>query len=210
VKEGREVGITAMDPADAATLSGVCALHERCFSTSGAEGGSSRGMSGGHGGWSGQDISRILASPGGFGFIAGGSLSGGFISGEFISGAEQETAGESLSPLGFVLCRMAGEDCEVLTFGVDPQIRGAGLGVRLLESAMNQAKAGGATRMVLEVAGDNDPARGLYERMGFREIGRRPGYYLRCSPRVGTEDAGMEIPPQRERADASVLACDIP
>lgn len=97
----------------------------------------------------------------------------------------------------------------MLTFGVDPQIRGAGLGARLLEAAMFRAKAGDATRMVLEVAGDNDSARGLYERMGFREIGRRPGYYLRCSPEVGAEGAGMEIPPQRERVDAWVLARDI-
>lgn len=204
MKEGREVGLTAMDLADAAALSGVSALHARCFSTPGAEGGASREGGGSHGGWSGQDLSRALVSPGGFGFIAGGSLSGGFT-----SGAEQETVGESPSPARFILCRMAGEDCEVLTFGVDPQIRGAGLGARLLEAAMFRAKAGDATRMVLEVAGDNDSARGLYERMGFREIGRRPGYYLRCSPEVGAEGAGMEIPPQRERVDAWVLARDI-
>lgn len=39
MKEGREVGLTAMDLADAAALSGVSALHARCFSTPGAEGG---------------------------------------------------------------------------------------------------------------------------------------------------------------------------
>jgi ribosomal-protein-alanine N-acetyltransferase len=29
----------------------------------------------------------------------------------------------------------------------------------------------------LEVDEDNEPARRLYQRAGFREVGRRPGYY---------------------------------
>jgi ribosomal-protein-alanine N-acetyltransferase len=30
---------------------------------------------------------------------------------------------------------------------------------------------------LLEVGEDNTPARRLYARAGFREVGRRPGYY---------------------------------
>ena len=42
---------------------------------------------------------------------------------------------------------------------------------------MLAAAARGATRVFLEVAEDNLAARALYERTGFVEAGRRPGYY---------------------------------
>jgi ribosomal-protein-alanine N-acetyltransferase len=171
-----------MDPVDAASMALVSALHLRCFSASGADKTSSREG----GGWSSQDLFRILASPGGFGFIAGGAT----------VSAELETADEGSSPLGFILCRMAGEDCEVLTFGVDPKVRGAGLGSSLLEAAMICAKAMEATRMILEVALDNEPALDLYDKMGFREIGRRNAYY---SPLPG------DIAPTCHRTAAKVL-----
>ena len=35
----------------------------------------------------------------------------------------------------------------------------------------------GAPAVFLEVDEDNEPARRLYQRAGFREVGRRPGYY---------------------------------
>ena len=201
--EGHETGIVPMDPEDAASMARISALHARCFSTSGAEGASPR-EAGGSGGWSGQDFSRVLASPGSFGFVAGG-----FIVGDAAAGAEQKTTGETPSPTGFVLCRVAGEDCEVLTFGVDPQACGAGLGGRLLEVTMIRARAGGATRMVLEVAGGNDTAWGLYEGMGFQEIGRRDAYYSHCSPKAETDTAGTGPRPQREWVNAWVLARDV-
>ncbi len=73
--ESHETGIVPMDPADAASMARISALRARCFSTSGAEGDSPR-EAGGSGGWSGQDFSRVLASPGGFGFVAGVSSLG--------------------------------------------------------------------------------------------------------------------------------------
>ena len=35
----------------------------------------------------------------------------------------------------------------------------------------------GVKAVFLEVDEDNEPARRLYNRAGFREVGRRPGYY---------------------------------
>ena len=45
-------------------------------------------------------------------------------------------------------------------------------------------KAGGVSSLTLEVRASNYPAISLYEKLGFIQVGRRPGYYR--SPR---EDA---------------------
>jgi [ribosomal protein S18]-alanine N-acetyltransferase len=54
-----------------------------------------------------------------------------------------------------------------------------GVGRRLIEGMARAAKRAEAKRMFLEVAGDNLPALVLYSRMGFKEVGRRAGYYVR-------------------------------
>lgn len=46
-------------------------------------------------------------------------------------------------------------------------VRGQGIGTRLLHTAMAQARAGGARRMFLETEHDNERARDLYLRNGF-------------------------------------------
>jgi ribosomal-protein-alanine N-acetyltransferase len=38
----------------------------------------------------------------------------------------------------------------------------------------------------LEVDEDNEPARRLYRRAGFREVGRRPGYYPQAGGNAAT------------------------
>lgn len=55
--------------------------------------------------------------------------------------------------------------------------RGQGIGARLLADAERAAAAGAAAELRLEVRADNPTAIGLYLRHGFRETGRRPGYY---------------------------------
>ena len=84
-------------------------------------------------------------------------------------------------PCGLVLLRRAGEDCEILTIGVTPAMRGQGIGAALLDAAGDWAWRIGARAVVLEVAGDNRPALRLYDKSGFEKCGRRPGYY----PAVG-------------------------
>jgi ribosomal protein S18 acetylase RimI-like enzyme len=56
---------------------------------------------------------------------------------------------------------------------VEEAMRGKGYGGRLLELAEDEARRSGVDRMELNVAGDNDGARRLYERMGYTEMSRQ-------------------------------------
>jgi len=58
---------------------------------------------------------------------------------------------------------------------VHPDARGSGASAALLSAAIDGARQRGASRIALWVNGANAPARGLYERLGFRESGRIPG-----------------------------------
>ncbi|WP_428151224.1 ribosomal protein S18-alanine N-acetyltransferase [Brevundimonas sp.] len=80
---------------------------------------------------------------------------------------------------GFILIRTVADEAEILTLAVRPSARKQGLGARLVRAATDRAAASGATRMFLEVAEDNVPARALYGALGFEAAGRRPRYYPR-------------------------------
>lgn len=58
---------------------------------------------------------------------------------------------------------------------VGPEGRGGGLAVKLVEAAMQDAQAVGASRFILWVNTENKAARRFYEKLGFRETGRIPG-----------------------------------
>lgn len=81
------------------------------------------------------------------------------------------------SPTGFILCRIAADEAEVLTFCVAPEMRRQGRGRRLLTVAMEEARQRGARYCFVDVAENNLPARYLYEHSGFFCVGRREAYY---------------------------------
>lgn len=78
---------------------------------------------------------------------------------------------------GFVMGRVIADEAELLTIAVHPDARRAGLGRRLLQEFTHVARMHGAIRAFMEVAADNHAARALYAAGGFRECGRRKGYY---------------------------------
>src|SRR5512143_3330426 len=82
--------------------------------------------------------------------------------------------------VGFALCRLAADECEVLTCAVAPAFRRCGIGRSILEAAFGEAVRRGARRVFLEVAADNDAAIGLYAERGLGTVGRRRRYYRRA------------------------------
>lgn len=92
---------------------------------------------------------------------------------------------------GVLIGRAVAGEAEVLTLAVAPEARRQGIGGRLLTGFLDRARGLGCERAFLEVAVGNGAAIALYSRAGFRESGRRKGYF-----------AG----PDGQRQDALVLA----
>ncbi len=89
--------------------------------------------------------------------------------------AHRATIGRAFA--GFVMSRVAAGEAEILSIAVAGPRKGRGLAGRLLRHHLGRL-AGVAVRTVfLEVDEDNAPALRLYRRAGFREVGRRAGYY---------------------------------
>jgi ribosomal-protein-alanine N-acetyltransferase len=87
---------------------------------------------------------------------------------------------------GFILSRLAAGEAEILSVAVASARRGRGLARALLNLHLRRLAGLGARAVFLEVDEDNEPARRLYNRAGFREVGRRPGYYQQGRDRAAT------------------------
>jgi ribosomal-protein-alanine N-acetyltransferase len=79
--------------------------------------------------------------------------------------------------LGWAGVLIAGNQAEILTIGVVPTARRRGIGTKLLDALVDQARQRRVRELFLEVRVDNDAARLLYERNGFVVLGIRRGYY---------------------------------
>ena len=87
--------------------------------------------------------------------------------------------GNPQETVGFIVGQLAADEAEILTFGVKQDWQRLGIGRRLIDGLQRAAARGEAKKLFLEVAEDNIPALVLYSRVGFKEAGRRKGYYQR-------------------------------
>ncbi|WP_159946157.1 N-acetyltransferase [Rhizobium sp. 18065] len=78
---------------------------------------------------------------------------------------------------GFVLAREVAGEAEILTIAVNDKMARFGLGWRLMQAAMREARNRGGEAMFLEVDDGNAAALGLYRKLGFERAGERPAYY---------------------------------
>lgn len=93
---------------------------------------------------------------------------------------------------GFVLCRRAGPEAEILSIAVPPARRRQGIGRSLCEGAISRLHGLGVTEIFLEVEAENAAAIALYESFGFARTGIRKGYY-RSSGAVPADAVTMRL-----------------
>jgi [ribosomal protein S18]-alanine N-acetyltransferase len=79
--------------------------------------------------------------------------------------------------IGFILSRIAVDEAEILSVAVASSRRSRGLARQLLDLHLRRLAGLGTKSVFLEVDPDNVPARRLYQRAAFQEVGNRPGYY---------------------------------
>ncbi len=76
--------------------------------------------------------------------------------------------------VGFLVSRYIGQgEREILNIAVHPEFRRAGVATELIQAELKLWPG----EHFLEVRQSNTPARTLYRRLGFQEVGVRPGYY---------------------------------
>jgi ribosomal-protein-alanine N-acetyltransferase len=79
--------------------------------------------------------------------------------------------------LGYFLLMAIVDEAHLLNVAVSAQKQGQGLGRFLLNQAVACARGLGMESVLLEVRPSNTRALEIYERYGFKHIGRRKGYY---------------------------------
>jgi len=79
--------------------------------------------------------------------------------------------------VAFIMAQTIAGESDILTVATAPEHRRKGLGATLIGALINRLGERGVSRVTLDVAEDNAPARALYRSFGFTEDGRRPRYY---------------------------------
>ena len=106
-------------------------------------------------GWSAESFSSLMGMPNTFALVGS----------------------DSVKPAGFIVCRSAADEGEIIVLGVAPELRRRGIAATLLGAAIDELVAGVVETLYLEVADDNVAACEFYLRSGFEVSGRRKAYY---------------------------------
>lgn len=70
-------------------------------------------------------------------------------------------------------------EADIMNVAVAPEYRRRGIAEMLLRELEETLRKEGVYSLTLEVRPSNDAAIELYRKLGYREVGRRPGYYHR-------------------------------
>ena len=78
---------------------------------------------------------------------------------------------------GYVGSQTVLDESDVMNVAVSESARGKGIGEALMRQLMVELSAIHSEKLTLEVRASNLPARGLYAKLGFSEVGVRKNYY---------------------------------
>ncbi len=82
-----------------------------------------------------------------------------------------------MSENGFIVYRIVVDEAEIITIGVNPEMRRNGIASAMIGIIEKTLKNQGVKKIFLEVASNNIAAQKLYENSGFVRAGLRPKYY---------------------------------
>ncbi|PRM45451.1 ribosomal-protein-alanine N-acetyltransferase [Haemophilus influenzae] len=88
--------------------------------------------------------------------------------------------------IGFAICQTVLDEATLFNIAILPNYQGCGFGKLLLGELIFQLKERGVQTLWLEVR-ESNPARFLYEKIGFNEVDIRKSYYPK--PSGGRENA---------------------
>ena len=79
--------------------------------------------------------------------------------------------------VGYIGSQTVAGETDVMNIAVHPDWRRRGIAQSLIECLVVELKNRGSEALMLVVRASNAPAIALYEKLGFRQVGRRPNYY---------------------------------
>ena len=86
-------------------------------------------------------------------------------------------AEENGTVAGYVGSQTVCGETDMMNVAVTADFRRRGIGEMLVNALVEELKALESHSLTLEVRASNTPAQALYEKLGFKEVGRRPKYY---------------------------------
>ncbi len=140
-------------------------IHRQCFFTP----------------WSALEFNKLLFLPSVFGFSA---RLGKFSLNNDKNSTNLKTIANKTDFSGFALCSVAGEEIEIFSICVLPELRCKSLATNLMENVLKRANSIGVRKIFLEVPINNNIACNFYTNLGFSEFGRRKDYYREKKGRV--------------------------
>ena len=104
--------------------------------------------------------------------------------------SENSVASELKNPLSLWLVAVDGDtvagyvgsqtvwgETDMMNVAVSPDYRRQGIGEKLILELVACLKAAGSHCLTLEVRASNEPAKAMYEKLGFSHVGTRKNYY---------------------------------
>lgn len=78
---------------------------------------------------------------------------------------------------GYIGSQTVPDESDMMNVAVHPDYRRRGIAEALVNTLCDALKKRGSVSLTLEVRASNEPAKALYEKLGFEQVGRRPNYY---------------------------------
>ena len=78
---------------------------------------------------------------------------------------------------GYVGSQTVMDEADVMNIAVSAEYRRMGIAQELVERLVSALSQRGVHSLTLEVRASNEPAKALYSKLDFQQVGRRPNYY---------------------------------